>query len=102
MNDEYLMYGTPWHGDAKFASPAKVKLEKIFFINHGRANSAKAVVGTFPVLQFLKASFPPYWDKHGMELAMDFFNNLVSAVPCRELSFVPDNKIVDFVKSMKD
>jgi hypothetical protein len=100
MNDKYWMYGTPWHGDAKFASPAKVKLEKVFFIKHGRANSAKAVSGTFPVLQFLKASFPPYWDKNCMEFAMEFFNDLVAAIPCRELSFAPDASIVEFVDSL--
>ena len=101
-NAQYWMYGTPWHGDARFASPAKVKLEKVFFIEHGRANSVKAVGGTFPVLQFLKASFPPYWDKKCMQFAMEFFSDLVAAVPCRELSFVPDSKIVEFVKSIKD
>jgi hypothetical protein len=100
MNDQYWMYGTPWHGDARFASPAKVKLEKIFFIKHSPANSAKEVAGSFPVLQFLKASFPPYWDKGCMEFAMEFFNDLVAAVPCRDLSFVPDVKIVGFVDNL--
>ena len=99
-NDSYWIYGTPWHGDAKFASPAKVKLEKVFFIKHGQENSVKAVMGTFPVLQFLKASFPPYWDKSCMQFAMGFFNDLVAAVPCRELSFVPDSTIIDFVDNL--
>lgn len=98
-NDQYWMYGTPWHGDAKFASPAKLKLEKIFFIRHGQKNSVKAMRGTLPVLQFLKTSFPPFWDKKGMQCAMEFFNDLAAAVPCRELSFVPDSKIVDFIKA---
>ena len=96
-NDQYWMYGTPWHGDARFASPAKVKLEKVFFIKHGQANSIKAAGGTLPVLRFLKASFPPFWDKKCMQFAMAFFNDLATAVPCRELSFVPDSKIVEFV-----
>ena len=100
MDAQYWMYGTPWHGDASFASPAKVKLEKVFFIKHGPANYVKAVAGTFPVLQFLKASFPPYWDKKCMEFAMEFFNDLVAAVPCRELSFVPDAGIVEFVDDL--
>ena len=99
-NDQYWIYGTPWHGDAKFASPAKVKLEKVFFIKHGRANCVKAVGGTFPVLQFLKASFPPYWDKNCMEFAMEFFNDLVEEVPCREFSFVPDAGILEFVDNL--
>jgi len=101
-NGQFWIYGTPWHGDAKFASPSKLKLEKIFFIRHGQKNSIKTLGGTLPVLQFLKASFPPFWDKKCMQFAMEFFNNLATAVPCRELSFVPDSKIVDFVKSLKD
>ena len=99
-NDQYWMHGTPWHGDAKFASPAKVKLDRVFFIKHGRENSVKAAKGTFPVLQFLKASFPPYWDQGCMNFAMEFFNHLVAAVPCRELSFVPDSKVVEFVNNL--
>jgi energy-coupling factor transporter ATP-binding protein EcfA2 len=101
-NDQYWIYGTPWHGDARFASPAKVKLEKIFFIKHGRANSIKTVGGSFPVLQFLKASFPPYWDKNCMQFTMEFFHDLVAVIPCLEMSFVPDSKVVGFVKSIKD
>ena len=99
-NDRYWIHGTPWHGDAKFASPAKVKLEKIFFIRHGQTNSVEAVAGTQPVLKFLKASFPPFWDKKCMQFAMEFFNDLAAAVPCRELAFVPDSKIVDFVNDL--
>jgi hypothetical protein len=99
-NNQYWMYGTPWHGDAKFASPAKLKLEKIFFIRHGQKNSIKAMGGTLPVLQFLKASFPPFWDKKCMQCAMEFFNDLAATVPCRELSFVPDSKIVGFVDNL--
>ena len=98
-NDQYWMCGTPWHGDAEFASPVTLKLEKIFFIRHGQTNSSETIGGTLPVLQFLKASFPPFWDKKGMQFAMEFLIDLVAAVPCRELSFVPDSKVVDFVKA---
>ena len=99
-NGCYWIYGTPWHGDAKFALPAKLKLEKIFFIRHGQTNSVKAVGGTLPVLQFLKASFPPYWDKKCMQFAMEFFNDLAAAIPCRELSIVPDKNIIGFVDNL--
>jgi serine kinase of HPr protein (carbohydrate metabolism regulator) len=29
--EQFWMYGTPWHGDAKFASPETVRLERILF-----------------------------------------------------------------------
>jgi hypothetical protein len=35
-----------------------------------------------------------------MEFAMEFFNDLVAEVSCRELSFVPDAGIVEFVDNL--
>ena len=96
---QFWMYGTPWHGEAKFVSAKGVRLEKIFFLQQDHKNSIKAVQGTYPILQFLKASFPPFWDAKGVEFALEFFNDLAVSVPCRELSFKPDNSIIDYIKA---
>ena len=32
------MYGTPWHGEAGLASPAKAPLTRIYFLKHGEKN----------------------------------------------------------------
>src|SRR5712692_1820290 len=36
--DEIWMYGTPWHGEAGFASPEKVRISRIFILEHGEKN----------------------------------------------------------------
>ena len=33
--NEFWMYGTPWHGEARFASPRGARIERIFFLKHG-------------------------------------------------------------------
>ena len=97
QGDHFVMYGTPWHGEGKFDSPGRVKLDQIFFIKHSKENSISKINKTHSVEQVLKCSFPPLWDVQGMEYSMDVFCDLAAAVPCRELSFKPDAGVIDFI-----
>ncbi len=97
QDGQFLMYGTPWHGDAPFGSPRGAKLERIFFLGHGRQNAARDLQGAGAMLQFLKCSFPPYWDAPGMESAMEIFEELATGVSCCELSFKPDESAIEFI-----
>ncbi len=97
---EYRMYGTPWHGEARFASSRGVKLEHIFFLQHNQNNAMRTLNRAETVVEFLKASFPPFWDSQGVAFAMAFLSDLTRAVPCEALAFKPDASIVDFVKSL--
>ena len=97
QGNHFMMYGTPWHGEGKFGSPGSAKLEQIFFIQHGQTNSISKSAKAHSVTQFLKCSFPPFWDAKGLEYSMDGFSDLAAAVPCRTLTFKADSSIVDFV-----
>jgi hypothetical protein len=96
----FWAYGTPWHGDARLSSPEAVPLERIFLIEHAEENA----VGRLDPLQatswLLARAFPPLWDAQGMAFTLAFLEALVEAVPCYELSFVPDESAVDFVRCM--
>jgi hypothetical protein len=98
-NGEYWMYGTPWHGEARFVSSSSVRLEHIFFLQHDQKNAVRTLNRADAVVEFLKASFPPFWDSHGVEFAMAFLSNLTEAVPCQALSFKPDASVIDFLKA---
>jgi hypothetical protein len=96
-NGRFVLYGTPWHGDACFAAPGGVPLAGIFFIRHGAGHSATSMRKAAAVMEMLKCSFPPYWDAGGMGAALALFEALASAVPCAELAFAPDLGVVDFM-----
>jgi hypothetical protein len=98
-NGQFWIYGTPWHGDGQFASPRGVRLKQIYFIKHGQKNAITQLSGTSSVSQFLKASFPPFWDTGGMESAMEFLSELTATVPGQEFFFRPDKSAVDFIKA---
>ena len=94
------MYGTPWHGEAKFGSPQKAQLEYIFFLRHGQENSVKDMKGLDPVSHLLTCSFPPLWDSQGMEFVLEFFSQVAAHVPFQELSFRPEKSVLALVKKI--
>ena len=95
----FWIYGTPWHGEGKFGSPGSAKLEQIFFIQHGQTNSISNSTKAHSVAQFLKCSFPTFWDAEGLEYSMDVFSDLAASVSCRTLSSKADSSIIDYVNS---
>ncbi|NIQ37560.1 MAG: hypothetical protein GTN81_03080 [Proteobacteria bacterium] len=95
---QFWMYGTPWHGDAKLASPEEVKLERIFFLRHGHENSVKGIEGIDPVSRLLSCSFPTHWDPQGMRFALELFTNMTARIPCSELTFKPSGSVTRLVE----
>ena len=99
--DHFVMYGTPWHGEGKFGSPHSAKLDQIFFIKHGTHHSTEDISNVVAVTQFLKSSFPPFWDAEGMDFSIAFLNELAAKVSCQELIFKPDRSVIEFIQKAK-
>ena len=99
VDGEFRMYGTPWHGEAKFGSPRGVKLEKIYFLRHSQKNATQPLTRVQSVLKMLQCSFPPYWDPAGMEFTMGLFEKLATHIPCNELAFRPDASAIANVET---
>jgi hypothetical protein len=95
---QFWMYGTPWHGEAKYGSPRAVRLERIFFLRHGANHSIKRASGIEAVSKFLTCSFPPHWDPQGMEFSMELFSYLSAHIPCQQFTFKPERSVVDFIE----
>jgi hypothetical protein len=97
---EFRVYGTPWHGEAAFGSHGEARLERIFFLSHGKENSVKDMEGLDPVLHFLTCSFPPLWDTQAVEFALELFSQLAAQVPCQKLTFRPEKSALTLVKKI--
>ena len=97
---EFWMYGTPWHGDFNEVSPNALPIHKIFFLKHGEKNSAVPRKGAEAVSMLLTRSFPPLWDQKGMDYTLGLLDRMASRLSCYELDFLPDKKIIDFVRNI--
>lgn len=92
------MYGTPWHGEAKLASASRAPLKHVFFVRHGQKNSLKSKTGAEAAALLFSYSFPVFYSPDALKFTIDFYGRIANAVPCNELSVVPNHEIVDFVR----
>lgn len=91
---ELWMYGTPWHGEAAFAAPARAKLDRIHILQHGSENRFVRLPQARAVGEIFARSFPPFHNPAGLEKTVEFIKRALDAVPCYEFEFIPDGSSV--------
>jgi hypothetical protein len=98
INEGFWIYGTPWHGDAHFASPLRGLLDGVCFLRQGPINELQRIPPLNTVSRLVQSSFIPHWDKAGMASTLDLFMDLASSVPCYLFTFSPDKTAFRFVQ----
>jgi hypothetical protein len=92
------MYGTPWHGEAGFASSARTPLTQIFFLARGANNEVVRVRPSEAVARLMACSFVPFYNASALNHVLVFFERVTEAIPCSELHFAPDRRVLEFVR----
>ncbi len=103
-NDKGLMrmYGTPWHGEAAYASPGSAPLSRIFILEHGRGNVLTRLSPSQAVGELFARSFVPFHRHEYIDSALEFLQELVGAVPCYHYAFEPTEAAVERILEFRD
>lgn len=96
------MYGTPWHGEAMFASPNSAPLTRIFVLEHGHGNVITRLSPSQAVAELFARSFVPFHRHEYVDSALVFLEELVDSVPVYRYSFEPDLRAVDKIRTFHD
>jgi hypothetical protein len=96
------MYGTPWHGEAMFASPNSAPLTRIFVLEHGHGNVITRLSRSQAVSELFARSFVPFHRHEYIESALSFLEQLTDSVPCYRYSFEPDRRAVEEILQFTD
>ena len=96
------MYGTPWHGEAMYASPNSAPLSRIFILEHGHGNVLTRLSPSQAVAELFVRSFVPFHRHEYVDAALDFLQELVGSVPCYHFAFEPDRRAVDTIRNFRD
>jgi hypothetical protein len=96
------MYGTPWHGEAMYASPNSAPLSRIFILEHGHGNVLTRLSPSQAVAELFARSFVPFHRHEYVDSALDFLQELVGSVPCYHFAFEPDQRAVVTVLNFRD
>ena len=102
IDNQIWMYGTPWHGEAAFASPKRAPLTRAYFLRKGAQNNLLRLRMVESMGNFFTCCFPPLYNRRALDSMMNFLSEVVSAVPCCELSFLPEKRVVQFVQQWTD
>lgn len=98
---ELWMYGTPWHGEAGFASPLRARLSRLYFLQHGKENEVVGLGTTEAMAQLFACSFVPFYSPEALKFTVGFFEEVARAVPCYKFSFFPDKRAVGFIQQLR-
>jgi hypothetical protein len=98
--NRFLLYGTPWHGDYGEVSYGGVPLRKVFFLNKAGHTGIQPVQGAEACAALIARSFAPLWDEEAMRFTLDFCARMISEIPCFELSFTPNESVIDFLVTL--
>jgi hypothetical protein len=97
---QFSMYGTPWHGEAGFASPAKAPLNQIFILEHGERNEIVPLSQSAAAAELFARCFLPFHDAQALSSTLAFLDDLTRNVACYKFQFLPDlsavEKILEF------
>jgi hypothetical protein len=96
------MYGTPWHGEAMYASPNSAPLSRIFVLEHGHGNVITPLTPSQGVAELFARSFVPFHRHEYVDSALTFLQELVDSVPVYRYSFEPDQRAVEKIRNFHD
>jgi hypothetical protein len=96
------MYGTPWHGEAAYASPGSAPLARIFILEHGHGNVLTRLSSSQAVAELFARSFVPFHRHEYVDSALEFLQELVGAVPCYRYAFEPNEAAVERILEFRD
>lgn len=99
---EIFMYGTPWHGEGAFASPARAPLQRIFVLEHGHGNVLTRLTRSQAVAELFARSFVPFHRHEYVDSALTFLERIVDSIPCYRYSFEPDQRAVGRILHFRD
>jgi hypothetical protein len=96
------MYGTPWHGEAMYASPGSAPLSRIFILEHGHGNLVRRLSPSQAVAELFARSFVPFHRHEYVDSALEFLQELVGAVPVYHYAFEPTAAAVERILEFRD
>jgi hypothetical protein len=98
-SQEFLMYGTPWAGDAGIAVNESEALQGVFFLKHSSKNRIRKLTPEESLDKFFKVASLPWYDKKDLHRSLDFCDDLLKEINMYELNFRHGPEIISDIIS---
>jgi hypothetical protein len=98
QDDNIVMYGTPWHGDAGVASPESAPLTAIFLLEQAPVDELLPLSQTKATAELFARAFVPHYLKSGIQFGLDFADEVTRSVPSSVFRFAPTPGAVEVIR----
>jgi hypothetical protein len=92
------VYGTPWPSSGMCVLNSAAPLRKLYFLEHGAANTLEALAPGATLKRLLDVVMVPWMNSDFFDPLIDVLERVASGVPACVLSFVPDRAVVQFIR----
>lgn len=93
--EQYFIYNTPmYYEDENKKSP----LDAVYLVRHFPENDLKRITGAAAVTGIMAFSIQNNYDPRFVSHHLDFFSRMCEQVPVYRLGFVPDERVLEFIK----
>ncbi len=93
--NEIWMHGTPWHGEAGFASSQKARVSRIFVLEHGTQNEILLLDQSRAVGELFARCFPPFYSRESLDFTISYLLRITNSIPCYLYRFFPHSSAVE-------
>ncbi len=97
-----MMHGTPWHGEAGYSSPTSVRLDRLFFLRHGKTNRITLLNPAETTVRLLARSFLPFHDSELVTKTLELHETIARHVPAYDFEFLPDESAIAYARATKE
>jgi len=99
--NRFFIYGSPWHGDFNDYLESRIEtapLKQLFFIHHSPKNSRRKIYAREAFSLLFPSLFPAFWERRFLEKISTFSLEVLKKVPCYNLGFINNKKIIKFIR----
>ena len=100
--DQFLGWGTPWHGSSPYCENASVPLEALVILKQSPVNRIRRLEGFEMVAEVSNSVFYPTWLENGMDLCLETLDHLLTHVPVYLLENRADEEAVTLLEQTLD
>ena len=100
MGDEFIGWGTPWHGSSPYCENTSVPVKALVVLKQGQENRIRKLEGFEKVSEVSNNIIYPMWIEDGMDLCLETLDHLLTHVPVYELVNKADEDSVLMVKQV--
>lgn len=87
IDEQFWIFGTPWHADPKKCSPLGVPLERLYFLDRALSPGVSAMKPADGVARLLQTAFVPYYLPEFLPGILKRLSLLAQQVPFHSLSY---------------